>query len=223
MRRRGLLACLATGTLACLNTAAAQQPDRLPRGILIPGNENLERMLLVQPGPRRVPIGLGADEVLERLKTFDADKNDQISRDELPERMKALVAKGDTNKDGVLDEGEILTLATSSSRHVSFGWMVTIPAGALTRDMRPPAKPGLEGLLEDLRLPVEKHARATAIAFAYKGVRTLDDPDAEQLLVKLGNVLDAWELEDFASALRRQRLQIRGGFVAGLVGGEPRR
>ena len=48
--------------------------------------------------------------VIERLTSFDANKDSLISRDELPERMQELVARGDTNEDSVLDSDEIRVL-----------------------------------------------------------------------------------------------------------------
>jgi Spy/CpxP family protein refolding chaperone len=55
--------------------------------------------------------GLTADQIVERLLSFDKNKDGKLTKDELPERMQDLVAKGDTNKDGALDKDEIKALA----------------------------------------------------------------------------------------------------------------
>ena len=56
--------------------------------------------------------------VIERLMSFDGNTDHRISRDELPERMQGLVARGDKNADAALDSDEIrsLVIAAASER-----------------------------------------------------------------------------------------------------------
>ena len=56
--------------------------------------------------------------MIERLMSFDRNADHRISREELPERMQGLVARGDKNADADLDLDEIrsLMIAASSAR-----------------------------------------------------------------------------------------------------------
>src|SRR6185503_19147302 len=78
--------------------------------------------------------------VIDRLLSFDANKDHRIARDELPERMQGLVSRGDENKDGFLTSDEVVALVDTRSR-----------------SPRPPAiAPGPETLADviaDLKLP----------------------------------------------------------------------
>jgi hypothetical protein len=53
--------------------------------------------------------------MLERLMAFDLNADDRISREELPERMHALVARGDMNADADLDVHEIRSLMIAAA------------------------------------------------------------------------------------------------------------
>jgi hypothetical protein len=61
-------------------------------------------------GPGR-PAPLTVEDVVERIMSFDKNKDGKITRDELPERMQFLIDRGDKNKDGALDRDEIRNLA----------------------------------------------------------------------------------------------------------------
>jgi Spy/CpxP family protein refolding chaperone len=63
---------------------------------------------------------LTVDDIVERILSFDKNKDGKVTKDELPERMQDLIAKGDTNKDGALDKEEIKKLATDLARDGSF-------------------------------------------------------------------------------------------------------
>ncbi len=59
----------------------------------------------------RTAAMLSVDDIVERIMSFDKNKDGKITKDELPERMQYLIEKGDTNKDGALDKEEIKKLA----------------------------------------------------------------------------------------------------------------
>jgi hypothetical protein len=153
-------------------------------------------------GPARSPAA-----VIERLRSFDINADDRISRDELPERMQGLVARGDTNADAVLDSNEIrafVNKASSERIRVSF---------------RQPPSEGLPGVISDLRLPPAKQARALAIVSAHMPSRNVNDP---ALLEEMKAMLDDAEYENFLAAATRLsrsadfRLRTVGGVVKGL-------
>ena len=84
--------------------------------------------------------------MIERLVSFDADADGRISRDELPERMQGLVARGDRNADAALDSDEIRALVNAAS------------SGPTRVSFRPQSSEGLPGVIRDLKLPPAKHA-----------------------------------------------------------------
>ena len=51
-----------------------------------------------------------------RLMAFDKDKDGKLSPAELPDRMRALIDRADTNKDGVLDKAELTEYARRQQR-----------------------------------------------------------------------------------------------------------
>ncbi len=46
-------------------------------------------------------------EFLDRVMSFDEDKDGKLSRKEIPERMQRMLDRGDSNKDGALDREEL--------------------------------------------------------------------------------------------------------------------
>ena len=172
------------------------------------------------PGPRRAVLttegsptsfaipGRSPAAVIERLLSFDVNADDRVSRDELPERMQGLVARGDRNADAALDAEEILALVTaasSESTRVSF---------------RPQSSEGLPGVIRDLKLLPEKHLRALVIAGAQQPPRSANDPASRALLEEMKALLDDEEYENFlAAATRLSRIGFRT--VGAVMGGVP--
>jgi len=84
---------LSTLTIAALlvataQTVSAQQPER-------PQGQQTQR-----------PQGGPAD-FIERIKGFDQNNDGKITKDEMPERMQAMIERLDTNKDGAIDNKEL--------------------------------------------------------------------------------------------------------------------
>lgn len=48
-----------------------------------------------------------SDQFLDRVMSFDEDKDGKLSRKEIPERMQRMLDRGDANKDGSLDREEL--------------------------------------------------------------------------------------------------------------------
>ena len=71
------------------------------------------------PGGRRGPHasgGPGADadarpSVVQRIKSFDKNKDGKLTKDEIPARMQQLVARHDKNKDKMLDKEELAAMS----------------------------------------------------------------------------------------------------------------
>jgi hypothetical protein len=155
--------------------------------------------------------------VTERLASFDANKDHRITRDELPDRMQGLIARGDKNADGALDFDEIRALvnAASSERvRVAF---------------RPQPFDGLPGVVSDLKLSPEKRERALAIVNAHKSPPSVNEAGASDLYKAMRSVLDDEEYENFVAAATRlsRTAQVRMGIVRegveGVVGGVVKR
>jgi hypothetical protein len=164
------------------------------------------------------------DDVVERIMSFDKNKDGKVTRDELPERMHHLIALGDTNKDGALDRAEIKKLASRLSgapegldAKVAFG-----PVGRrrIGGPLLGPGADHIEGVIDDLKLPGKKNEQAKAVVKAHQeNVRKLMEQARADLLQKMKQVLSAEELEDFKAALDRPRGAFK--FAVG-PGGAPR-
>src|SRR5262245_19115827 len=182
--------------LMMVGPAAAQPPEGLRPAVLITTTPTTPPP--PPPGTARSPLAVRA-----RLLSFDADKNLQISRDELPERMKGLIARGDKNANGALDFDEIdaLVNAASSERtRISF---------------RPQPFEGLPGVVSDLKLAPEKQQQALAIVSAHKPFRNANEPVDRDLYKAMRSLLDDEEYEDFVAAAERlsRTAQLRMGKI----------
>lgn len=161
--------------------AAAQAPARLRAAVLV-------EMPPLPPPPSRSPDGM-----IQRLMSFDANRDRRISRDELPDRMQELIARGDRNADAALDSTEIRGLvnaAPSGRPHVTF---------------RSHPSEGLPGVLEDLKLSPSKHALALEIVRLHNLHGGVDDQAHNALYLKMRALLDAEEYENFVAAAKRLR------------------
>jgi Di-haem cytochrome c peroxidase/Cytochrome c len=133
------------------------------------------------------PRAKSSHAVIERVMSFDGNADHRISRNELPERMQGLVARGDSNADAALDSTEIGALvnaASSERKTVSF---------------RPQPSEGLPGVIKDLRLPPAKDAVAFALVSANKQSRNIDGPTGN-LYAEMRALLDDEEYENFVAA-----------------------
>ncbi len=74
------------------------------------GKLSREEMLGAPRGFGR-PGGPDPGELVTRMMTFDKNGDSKLSRDELPERMRGLMERADTNKDGFVDRDELTRLA----------------------------------------------------------------------------------------------------------------
>jgi hypothetical protein len=134
---------------------------------------------------------------------FDTNKDGKISKDELPERMQDLIAKGDMNGDGVLDKDEIKALATKLRQE-------GIPRGL---GAGTPVRGGVnvERALDDLNLSGAKLESATAaVKTNQTEVRKIQDDARTSLLAKIKEVLSEDEFKKLSEATPRRGPGIRG-------------
>jgi EF hand len=169
------------------------------------------------PGGRggRGGRGLTVDQIVERIMSFDKNKDGKITKDELPERMQFLIEKGDTNKDGALDKDEIKKLAADLARDGGFpgfddrgGPGGRGPGGFGGRGGFPgPGGPGgnFTRAVDDLNLSGTKKEKAEAAVKALQeNVRKVTDLARAGLVLKMKDILSEQELKKFTDALDRQ-------------------
>jgi hypothetical protein len=173
--------------------AAAQAPEGIRPALLVRE---------IPPQPVTSPLF-----VTERLISFDANADHRISSDELPERMQGLVARGDKNVDGALDAHEVHALVhAAASERISVSF-------------RSQPSDGLPGVINDLKLPPAKHARALTIVSGHTLPRDVNDPPNGTLFQEMRAVLDDEEYENFVAATVRlarnplSRVRVKGGAV----------
>lgn len=174
--------------LICLTTiASAQNPTAVnltpePRG-----------------GSALVATTLSANDVIARLMSFDSDRDGKVTVSELPERMQALVARGDVSGDGTLDDAEIAKLAKSPAQDArafftSGGYTFGDQVGLSSRAH-------VEGAIEDLRLPSTRREQALdAARWFMDGLET--DATAD-LLNEMKPLLKAEQMAAFKAAVAK--------------------
>jgi cytochrome c peroxidase len=184
VRRANGTVPIAVATLMAIGATVAQAPKVLRSAVLTP------EMPQLPPAPPSAPTR-SPHVAIERLMSFDSNANHRLSRDELPERMQGLFARGDRNGDAALDTNELLALVHAAS-------------SARTRvSLLPPPPEGLPGVIRDLKLPPAKHAGALGIVNAHKRVRDIDNPTVSALHLQMRALLDDEEYENFVAAAAR--------------------
>lgn len=141
-------------------------------------------------------IRVGPDDVVERLLSFDRNSDGKVGKDELAERMRHLVSRGDTDGDDALDPTELRRLATAplaQREKMSFGRYGFADESSLS------SRSHVEGAIEDLRLASPLKQQASAIATAYLDAH--ESSAVSELLTAVDGALSVQQLADFTSAL----------------------
>jgi cytochrome c peroxidase len=133
--------------------------------------------------------------MIERLVSFDLNADRRISREELPERMQGLVARGDKNADANLDLEELRSIMLAASAEL-------VRPGFRSGPIRTESSDGLRGVIHDLKLPPQKHALAFTIVSRPNLVRTAV-PSDNDVYREMRSLLDDEEYENFAAAATR--------------------
>ena len=155
------------------------------------------------PGGGRGRGGLTVDQIVDRIMSFDKNKDGKITKDELPERLQNLIEKGDTNKDGALDKDEIKALATKLQTE-GFGGFGRGGFGGFGGFGGPGGfRPGAERALNDLNLSDQKKKDAAqALVKAHEeNVKKLMELARAELLLKMKDVLSDEEYKKFKTEL----------------------
>lgn len=157
------------------------------------------------PQGAQTSVKVSVDEVVARLMTFDQNTDGRVAIGELSERMRPLVARGDTNGDEALDPMEIHQLAhapvAQTNRFVgsSGGYSFGDDVGLSSRSH-------IEGALEDLRLTSDKTDRALPIVRSY--VEHIESTARANLLSQLETLVSPQQLAAVTRALDAQQHQI---------------
>jgi hypothetical protein len=156
-----------------------------------------------------------AENVVDRIMSFDRNKDGRVTGEELPERMLNLLAN-DTNGDGALVASEITARALVQTRDLPsrpptpMGFATTVPG--LTRgggggytfgdQVSLSSRSHVEGALDDLRL--DTVTREQALAIVHPFMDTVEARAAATLAKELTPLLTEVQLETFKAALARQ-------------------
>lgn len=129
--------------------------------------------------------------IVDRVLSFDADGDERVSADELPERMKAALDRADQNNDGFLTASEVVL--TRPTGPVTAGTAIRLNRSSLT------------DVVDDLKLAPAIRDRAMAIVTKHRAPRRVDDPDSIDLHAAMRDLLDEEDYGNFAAAVARLR------------------
>ncbi len=174
---------------------AGQAPDGIRPAVLITPAP--------PPPPPSGPVALGRSPqaLFDRLGSFDANRDHRVSRDELPERMQGLIARGDKNADAALDLNEIRALVNAAA---SERFQVAFRAQQFE---------GFPGVIRDLKLPSPKREQALALANLPQSARHISDPTDSELYKAMRALLDDEEYANFVAAATRLSRTARIGDI----------
>jgi hypothetical protein len=159
-----------------------------------------------------VAPGASVEVIVTRLLSFDRNGDGRLTLDELPERMESVLARGDINRDGALDAGEIRRLArTPRQIHVAATGVGQIGTGnryGFADEFSFSSRDHIEGAVDDLKLagPVADDVRMIAGTF----VDRVDAAARADLMKELAEVLSPADLATFERSFDQLQTLTRG-------------
>jgi EF hand domain-containing protein len=152
------------------------------------------------------PAGASSNEVVARLLSFDLNQDGKVEKNELAERMRQVVARGDVDGDGALDGSELHALATTLPPRTQvfeqrFRYTFADQTGLSSRLH-------IERSLDDLRLEPSTKERALAVVHTY--VEAVEETASADLLTWLKVVLPRDQLLEISETLSLQRRRTAG-------------
>jgi hypothetical protein len=139
------------------------------------------------------------DTVVARLMSFDQNADGKIVARELPERMRGLLARGDSSRDGALDRVELRQLAAAPAPQLQFQNGLQPGRYAFGDSSGFDTSRHIEGALDDLRLAGDVRRKASEVARTFLG--GADDRALKTLLATLEQLLSQEQLQDFRAAM----------------------
>jgi hypothetical protein len=151
-----------------------------------------------------VAAPLGADEVVARMMSFDRNRDGKIEPSELPDRMQNLFGRGDTGRDGTLDDAEIRRLATAPTVSMTLAGGRAQPGGYTFGDQAGvfSTRTHIDGALNDLML--ESPAREQAQEIVRKFEEDLEFTAKADLVKQMEPLMTADQLTAFRTMVERQ-------------------
>jgi hypothetical protein len=162
------------------------------------------------PGPLR---NITAEEIVERILSFDKNSDGKVTKDELPERMQHLIALGDVNKDGALDKEEIRKLADVLESFAGLDGGPGVPPPPPFGGPKgggpkgPPLTKGafeVQRTLDDMDINAKARDKADRLVRAHQDkVRRFEELTRAELVLQMKEVLSEEDYRVFKSALDR--------------------
>lgn len=151
----------------------------------------------VLPVAQRLPLAsqISPEIVVARVMSFDRNQDGKVSAEELSERMRTIVARGDTGGDGALDAGEIRAVAAPGARKV--GSVGNYNFGDLTGL---PIRTRIANALKDLCLPAGVSEEAFRIGETYAG--EVEDAALAKLRDVVAPMLTEAQLAEFEASVK---------------------
>jgi hypothetical protein len=198
-----MLACAVAGSSVL--PAAAQAPAPAASPAATPSPDAVVRTVTFNMLDASVGLnGSSRAEVVGRILSFDANGDDRVTRDELPDRMSDLVGRGDVDQDGFLSAAEVTVLV--EKRSAAPVERFSIQTKAFT----------LADVISDLRLAKPTHDVVMELVKNFSNIRVVNNSrhlGQLELSKYLRDLLTDEEYENYEAAAAR----MRGGsmFVVG--------
>jgi hypothetical protein len=142
---------------------------------------------------------VSGDALVARLMSFDRNSDGRVASDELLERLQHLMARGDADGDGALDDREIRALTSTSPASAGTVRGFGIGQYAVGSDISLSSRAHIEGALDDLTLT--ESVRLQAIAISKEFLSAFNDGAVADLLKDMESLLMPEHLADFKRTL----------------------